>query len=393
MTLNLRKISMFILCVLIFYTEFYQVSVESIEGFLVMTGLMLVCFFFLYILSYKVNLKEMLPFEITLLILFFVFTLITGVFVAPNFYLFLDLETFIGEAVVLCIVIMFLVKESPTNVSFIMLLLILTAISNALNLFVNGVGMVSNYNRITLAGINANDIANSFNISLVAVLYYFNRVTNYKKILLVLLSLLLLFGIIITGSRKSIIGFYMLLIMYVCVYCLVGLNIKKLSAIKSILALVVAGVVLIASAYYVLNNTVVGIRLMEEQDIKRIMYYEEASAIFLDNPICGIGVNGFRYLHGVYSHSTYAELLCCTGFIGTLLYMAIYIVMYKKLSFLIKNTHDPTIKNNAKLFKITIILLAFLGISMVHMYKMYSYVLIGCISGFIAQNSKVNYTD
>lgn len=392
--LNLRKISMFILCALIFYTEFYQISVKSVEGFLVIIGLVLVSVFFLYIITTKTYLKELFPSEIILLIAFFVWTFVSGVFVTPNTYLFFDLETFVGEATIICIIIMLLVKRSPANASSIMLILILTAIANVLNLFVNGIQTISNYQRITLGSINANDIANSFNISLVATMYYLNRVSKSKKIFLVLLSVLLLFGIVLTGSRKSIIGFYMLLIMYVFVYYIVGTKTKKVSAIRAVLVLMITGMVVIASANYILNNTVVGIRLFEEENIKRTMYYQNAFAIFLDNPITGIGINGFRYFNGVYSHSTYAELLSCTGIIGTLLYTAIYIVMYKKLTFIIKNTHDPKVEIDAKLFKIAIILLAFIGITMVHVYKMYSYVLIGCISGFIAQNNMdINYAD
>ena len=61
-----------------------------------------------------------------------------------------------------------------------------------------------------------------------------------------------------------------------------------------------------------------------ESDAGRQYLYVRAFQHFLENPALGIGFNNYLYLHGVYTHSTYAEIYCGTGILGIVTYFYQY---------------------------------------------------------------------
>ena len=89
------------------------------------------------------------------------------------------------------------------------------------------------------------------------------------------------------------------------------------------------------SAFLVIVNTVASFsgsgtalnRLIERFNSDsfggRTELYDAAWEIFMQHPIVGIGYNCFRVVggYGYFTHSTYMELLACTGIVGFILFM------------------------------------------------------------------------
>ena len=68
-------------------------------------------------------------------------------------------------------------------------------------------------------------------------------------------------------------------------------------------------------------------QLKDVSDNSRIPLYKKAFQLFLENPIFGIGLDQFknRNAFGVMSHSTYAEMLCDLGLVGSVIYSVSFI--------------------------------------------------------------------
>ncbi len=64
----------------------------------------------------------------------------------------------------------------------------------------------------------------------------------------------------------------------------------------------------------------------------RTIYFEQAIALWKQQPFFGFGFDGFRMLSGfhTYSHNNYTELLTTVGMIGFLFYYGFFIVLIKK---------------------------------------------------------------
>lgn len=144
-----------------------------------------------------------------------------------------------------------------------------------------------------------------------------------------------------TGSRKTA----LVLLMFVVVWYLlcVAPKLGRLASAKGMTALLLAvagaGLLWFVIIPFALENTYFGTRyesLLTGNDgsvIQREIMYQEAWEYFQKSPICGIGLDQFRYhsVTGKYAHSNYAEILADTGLIGGLLFFPIYYILWRKL--------------------------------------------------------------
>jgi O-antigen ligase len=99
-------------------------------------------------------------------------------------------------------------------------------------------------------------------------------------------------------------------------------------------------------------------------DLGRIDLYSEAWKYFLQNPIFGLGFNQFRLYNskGMYSHSTYMEILANTGMVGAVLFFAPHIWCLKWLTIIANNADTYNKKRTALLllvYMISSLILAF----------------------------------
>lgn len=192
--------------------------------------------------------------------------------------------------------------------------------------------------RITVKGINANQVGVCCSYSAM-ILFFFNRKGNVilQTILILMFSLVAL----ITGSKKAfitlLIGIFLLML------------VKSQDVLRLILHFVLAligcaGVIWMIFHIDFLFQTI-GERLLgmvdyllygtgDKSTYSRGAMIEQAREVFFSNPVLGIGLHNFKQInvYGVYAHNNYWELLACLGLPGFLLYyMSIFVGGLKAL--------------------------------------------------------------
>lgn len=390
-----EKISVFILAMLIIYTDFFQVSVREISGVLAAIGSLFVLFTLLDLYQTKTPLYILFPREIIFLLIFLFWTFITGIIIAPNKSEFLSQEVLIVEFTIICICILNLIIKSEKNESFLIKVILFSAIADAINLLINGQTMSAAYDRVTIGDVNTNAVATIFCVSMIGVLYFWIKSNKKKliKICLIAISILLLYAIILTETRQAFFAYVLMLALY---YIFIGIYNRKnnyIEIIKKMGGFALLIVIALLGFNYILNSTGLGARIMLVSDSLRKEYYQLALDLFIQHPITGVGINGFKYynFNHVYSHSTYAELISCTGIVGTILYISILIVLTKKCIKIAKKSVDIAVKQKAKIYIVLLLTFAFLGTTNILFYNMFSYIWIALISGFVARENRKIY--
>lgn len=143
------------------------------------------------------------------------------------------------------------------------------------------------------------------------------------------LILMFLYAIILTGSRKAIIAtlFLLMLWMYSILRTQRTENNKSRNAGTVFLVFCTSALILVLLRRKYLNSEQYErlMQLFEEVenpgDSKRVELYYTAFDIWKQHPIFGVGFDQYQLYtrYGHYSHSTYAEVLSCTGILGSLL--------------------------------------------------------------------------
>ena len=113
----------------------------------------------------------------------------------------------------------------------------------------------------------------------------------------------------------------------------------------------------------------------------RIYLYEEAWKLFLQHPIFGVGYANFGPMHyGVYTHSTYAEILSCTGLMGFIPFVCYYLYISRELKKGVRLDNAKRVSTNHHLVLAFIVLLL-LGIGEILIYKIKYFVVFGILAG------------
>ena len=201
-----------------------------------------------------------------------------------------------------------------------------------LTLFVTGRGD-GDYERLT-GSINATQIGQTAGCALfMAVLTKYTSNLSYSKF-----SLFVILPVIVTllaGSRNG------LTLIGLAFISLVFANFFYRLSSKTIFLILIGSIGLYYAADYVLNNTMVGERMLatdEQHEINNLatgtfldyfgdrgVFYYYGWQFFTDSPIFGIGLWNFRnlYLYDIPLHSEYMIHLCEGGLIGFSIYFTI----------------------------------------------------------------------
>jgi O-antigen ligase len=201
---------------------------------------------------------------------------------------------------------------------------------------------------------------------------------EFKKYLRLVISfaVVILFShvVILTGSRKSLFCFAVLLLfwfLFVFGKHIKGLNAKqKISSFALICLVVLMGFHILAQSWddsvtYQRIKQIFNEKTLDEGTLNRVEHYERTKAIFSQSPFWGIGFDQYHVYYGTYTHSTYAEVLACTGMIGAFLYLIPYYILFSKLRKMIKHGNN---KKCAKLWIGMLLILIILGTVSIHFY-------------------------
>ncbi len=165
-------------------------------------------------------------------------------------------------------------------------------------------------------------------LSIGAIFTFFEALNKRKKSLHILVLLFTIFSML-SGSKKAIIIFAVMIVLTALLRC---------KSPRKVMIVSIASVFAVALGLYavmkidVLYNSV-GIRVEQMMNLftggevdastsTRVTYLIQAKDIFLENPICGIGLDGFRYFNKrlCWAENNVMELLADLGIIGMLIY-------------------------------------------------------------------------
>ena len=137
-----------------------------------------------------------------------------------------------------------------------------------------------------------------------------------------------LYTIILSGSRKCLISALIICVFWFVIYMRFGSRQKRtIKSMVSSLVLTVSvfvGGYLLFSTYSSTASFERMLLLFDEGGVDgRIGLFNIAIEYWQTSPLIGIGYDQFKvwYYEGFYSHSTYGELLSCTGIVGFVLFL------------------------------------------------------------------------
>lgn len=382
------KLSKVFLALLILYTGYFQAVFFPIPIMLLILGSLLVLFLLIHMYQQSTPISNGFTIEIVLWLVFAFSSLFIGYVIVDNkSHLLSSIFTLI-QNIIFIIVIVYISKHDE-NIDYIINILLFLALISALTTIFWGKGYMGGQ-QISLT---AHTNPNGFGILLVTGIFcllYKLDINKRLNLILVLAGIGLIFYVVIIGGSRNTFLAAILLITYWFLFGF-GTEIKKGSSSKRIrtVALVVAS--LTVFVYFILpifNDTVLLKRLTSLFEVgagTREKMYGEAIQMFLSNPLFGVGYNNYRILSifGTYSHSTYAEVLACTGLLGGVLYFIPYLSIAFKTIMIIKDKYlNIEIKAKAhEIFGVFMALL-FMGIAAIHFYEIYSIITFAMIISF-----------
>ena len=319
------RIWLLLIIILIIYVFFFQYSVKSFSGLMiVLCSSIILCGLFQIFANQHGKISK----SLMGLILFFVFvaSLVTIIFTSQGNYGTMLCVKMI-EYVLTAYSIYLLLLNQPQYIEILLGCICVTITLLGIVSLSQGVAITSAGAK-GIEGLNANIMSSFFVIMIFSSFCLFWK--KRRKIITILLCLMNAIVIIAQISAASRRGF-IVIILFVSLSIIFALiphksgNRSKKRMTLYIFFVVAIAVALVYFKNYLLDSTVLGARLMgsfDGGDAARAKYQAFALEQFRMHPIWGIGLGGIAYHMGAYSHSMYYELVSCTGLVMTMIFFA-----------------------------------------------------------------------
>lgn len=174
---------------------------------------------------------------------------------------------------------------------------------------------------------NPNTLALILLIGMLSFVIDFNVEKLSSFITTMFANVMMLYGIILTGSRKCFLAAIPVMVYWLWFYIKVTRKEGRTKRMLFLMVVMALGLGVCFSFYRkYFQSTSIFERLLglfsEGGTSKRQQLYSDAFTYFKSSPLIGIGFNQYRQWspYGYYSHSSYAEVLSCGGIIGTLVF-------------------------------------------------------------------------
>ena len=346
-----------------------SLTLGEIAGFskiMILYGLLFFFFFIIYVLYNKISVN-LIP-EVVLYYVWIIWALAGLVNANDTTLYFSKFRTVIQIGIM--IVLVAAVTAMKRNMSMVMFgllsgVVVVSLFSIWSGEFLQVSGADSRTRAEGLVG-NPNDFAYLFLMMTFALVFFWkNRSSAWWKLLIAAGVLFAIAFIIVSGSRKTILG--VLLFLFFSVVLCKSRRIDK-NAVKRYIFLIVLLLIVYGSASLVISNTLLSKRFESEEiergENVRMQMYAEGMEMIRNHFFLGMGLNNYKTesSFGLYSHSDYVEVAASTGFVGFVMYFSMYVVLWMRISRIRKMTQDPHIFFNMGLLKaaiLTILLLAF----------------------------------
>lgn len=324
---------------IIFYAVYISQAFTNIPGYSIMVYFFIdiVLLYYHFKLRLEGGLLKELTYESKAYMVFFVLILIPGLFITPNIQSYLYGYIKGVHYLVLFIAVYYVVKKT-NSLDFIFKVLGIVIFAYALTAFLNG---TIDAGRLTVSEKgNYNTLAVYMSFGLILAVYFWNKGFVYK-ILSIIYIPFAASNIFLSGSRKGFLitaAFFVLMAIIYYWPLFVSQNRIRIRIGIGILVVILLTVVFYDQVAQLYSDSILAQRfnLAYSEDaatIGRVQMYQEAFRLFTEYPLLGIGYDNYKYLagFGVFSHSTYAEVLASSGIIGTVIYFSIYISILVKL--------------------------------------------------------------
>lgn len=187
-------------------------------------------------------------------------------------------------------------------------------------------------------GINSNAFGRYISSAMLLNLFLLTQKKIKNRLLNLFVLIFLVFFLVLSGSRASILAFVAGLIGIVLLF---GKSRKKYIIIATVILLLVIACQLMLeneTMYRLIGWRIEGLLnfLSGEDDVdgstgERFYFMKVAVQLFFERPILGVGLHNFKYYlstinysHVTYSHSNHLEILSCLGMIGHIIYYSYF---------------------------------------------------------------------
>lgn len=378
------------------YYVYFDPAFTNIPGFSILVTSVLIIVLLINNFNRRLQgglLKE-LSYEGKAYIVFFALIFIPGLVTSPNLssYLYSYLKGI--QFAVLFISVYFVVKNKK-SMDLILNVLGITILAYAYTTYFNGAIEYGTGRLMISERGEPNGMAILMYTGIVLVTYFWNKGLVYK-ILSVGYIPIALSNIALSGSRKGFIGTAVFLVLFIISSYLPSLKKKNgMVAIISLIVVIALTVVLFDRYAPMYSNSILferlGWQLSDSSSTSRMEMYRQAFELFKQYPVFGVGYDNYKNFStfGVYSHSTYAEVLSCSGIVGTFIYFSIYISLIYKLIklYIAKVKQKLPIYVEGILLSFILVDLVFAAVK-IDMYDPVIYVLLACISGYYDINKR-----
>lgn len=344
--------------------------------------------------SVSINLTK----EFRNLVFFIFYAFITGLIVAVDQGLIIGKTGFLLESVISGIILLNVTNDEDDFRTIVGLFALGATILGVYSFFSLDY-FYSDRGRLSLEeGFNANTFGVMLMYGVWGIVFYFGNDTtkSIRMAIIVSLSLLLLYIIIQTGSRKSAIGSLFILVTYAINVVAGGRASKKYS--KLLIVPLFVGLIVFVYFRYIdafLEKSETLMNRMEDLDVSgetRWSIILDTLRVWSDNPLLGVGLDNNRYhtITKMYAHNSYAEILACTGIFGAMLFFTVF---WRMISFLIDKVKKAgqLIANSSEYFICVLILVyLFVCFTQINIYNQTHMFITYFILSFISISSKNN---
>jgi O-antigen ligase len=274
--------------------------------------------------------------EFRLLVLWLLWSLATGVFASDAGAVLRTLQLVAQEVALFFAVSQYV--ETRKSGAFVFGFVLVGALALGVNGLTSGGSAAvaaAKWVRMTSVYTNPNalGLACVYGIFGVGYLLYNSKTGRFRPWIVPAIPLLLVVQLR-TGARLSFIG--------IAVYALAWIAFALRGIRRGVQRALIVGV-LALSVVYVARNPSVGTSVavqrlrsthMSQAPGDRDQLYVAGWTAFLSSPLYGVGLGNFAltYGEGAYTHSDFMEVLASTGLVGFVLYMAIYFLLWRRLS-------------------------------------------------------------
>lgn len=374
-----------IVFVLILYIYFYQAAFPPVRNFILLLFLLLDISLILYWRKLPIN-KRKLPVESRNLFILYGIIFLPGLYMTSNASFYIN-QFFAGLHYVVLFYAVFLTIRESGKFDYIIIGIIVTSVAYALTIYFFGVE-VGRQNRLALSDKNNPNSAAFILMLGVMVLVLFSYKGKFYQVVLVLFIVFVSPLLLKTGSRKAFLALFLFAMLIIWFNYVIKLRLNKPLITFKFLIVVIG---LIIGGYLLQHsfaNSIMYDRINELEydggDQTRFEMYKEAFELFMEYPIFGVGYWNFaKYSgRGTYSHSTYAEVIACTGLVGTVLWFGVYYMVLKKIIRALNRNKNSQINNTLNFFISLFIVLLFYATGTVQLYEPLFYILLGTMLGY-----------